>query len=238
MFVKLAGRFRVERVPEEAGRKTPDFQVFAGTTLFIEVKALTIADGEAKRRKIMNDGLTTRIGLERKIDDGVAFATGIQVIQPHQKGSKPYDQSSVKLVTKNLIEKIELNVSVEQFTRGPTLLLVDLCGELLIHGSASDNLQKEFDVPPRSGELWHVAFGEIDAPMKKAQEFEISPFEPSSIKHEGLQREGVLKKFSFIRGIVFHYQDQLWGAAYRHRRNVKVIQFLEKLCREVKIEPG
>jgi hypothetical protein len=238
MFVRLAGLFSVERVAEEAGKKTPDFQVLEDKTLFIELKALTVVDGALKHGKIIADGLKARIELEAKINDGSPVATSSQVIQPHQKSGKPYDPWSVKLVTENLIGKIDQNISKEQFSRGPTVLLIDLCDELLLHGVASENLQREYGSPPTSGELWHAAFGKIGAQMKKAQEFEMSASDVRAIQHETLQMEGVLRRFPFVRGIVFHYRNQFWGAAYRHRRNVKVIDFLQKLCEEVAIEPG
>jgi hypothetical protein len=107
----------------------------------------------------------------------------------------------------------------------------------VIHGAAADNLEKEFGSPPISGELWHAAFGMIGAPLKKAQEFEMSASDAAAMAHETLQMEGILRRFPFVRGIVFHYEGQFWGAAYRHRLNVKIIDFLEQLCSDVKIEP-
>jgi hypothetical protein len=238
MFVKLAGQFLAERVPEIPQDQTPDFQIkFDNLDLFVEGKALNVADGKAKHRKIMEEGLDTKIEMEEKSRDGASVATGIQVIQSHQKRSKPYDSQSLKLVTENLIEKIAQNISAGQFSKEPTILLVDLCDQLLIHGSASENIDREFGSPPQSGELWHAAFGEIGAPMKRALEFEIPQSELAKIKHETLDREGILRRYSFVRGIAFHYGGRFWGAAFRYRHNVKVIDFLKEFCERVAIEP-
>ena len=59
---------------------------------------------------------------------------------------------------KILFEKVDQNISEGQFLLGQTFLLVDLCDELLIYGSALENLEECFGSPPQSGALWHAAF--------------------------------------------------------------------------------
>jgi hypothetical protein len=111
--------------------------------------------------------------------------------------------------------------------------------QLTIHGSPRENLKREFvgqySGQLQSGELWHLAFGEIGMPMKQVLDFD----GPANADRP-LARQGLLRRHPFISGILFHglsfKNGTFLGAAIRRRRNLRTIELLEKICEFVQIE--
>jgi len=236
MFTKLARRY-----PTQAIRKTPtptpDFRVtFRTLEFFVEMKSLNLINAEGNHRSIMNDALGSKIEMERQVKEGKRFASSFFVIQPYRRGNN-YDPDSTSAVVEALIEKVDQNISRDQFTFGPTILLLDFSDQLLLHGSPSGNLQREFvcnaeNVPvPQSGELWHLAFGTVGMPMKR-----VIDFEGLDETDAPLNREGILRKHNFIAGLAVHHEGKFWGTALRRRENINAVEFLQDLCEEVAIE--
>jgi hypothetical protein len=231
MFVKLRQKFLVKPVAREQ-LETPDYQIdFHGQDLFLEVKALGVVGGTAKHCEIMDQGLESKIDVEKQIDAGIDVAISPHLVQPHYRSDRPYDQYSTRMVTENIIDKVDQNISAGQFSLGSTFLLVDLCDELLLHGLGSENLEKHFGSPAQSGELWHAAFGELGETM-----FKVEDFEGANTQDGALQREGILRRFLFIGAVVFHYRAKFFGAAIRRRDNVLLTKLLKELCEKVKFE--
>jgi hypothetical protein len=236
MFTKLARRYATEAIPERA-TPTPDFRVqFKTLELFVEMKSLNLLKPEVNLRTIMNDALESKIETERQIKQGRRVAMSAFVIQPYRRGDD-YKPDSTTAVVEALIEKVDQNIGKDQFGFGPTILLLDFSNQLLLHGSPSGNLKREFvcdaeNVPvPQSGELWHLAFGAVGMPMKR-----VVDFEGFDEKDAPLNREGILRKHDFIAGLAVHHEGKFWGAALRCRQNINAVAFLEDLCEEVAVE--
>ena len=233
MFVKLAEQYSIESIPRES-KPTPDFRVrFHRQELFLEMKALNILDTEANHKAIMQAALQCKIEVERQRKEGRQVASSLFVIQPYRTIN--YDPDSTTAVVETLIEKVDQNIDEEQFTRGITLLLLDFSEQLQLHGSAGDNLSYEFatgpDYVPQSGELWHLAFGRTGAQMKR-----VVDFRGQNHLDRPLTRNGVLRKYDFVAGLIVHYANEFWGAAFRRRNNVAAVRFLEEFCTECAIE--
>lgn len=236
MFTKLARRYPTQAIPERA-TPTPDFRVqFKTLDLFVEMKSLNLLNPEVNLRTIMNDALESKIETERQIKQGRHVAMSAFVIQPYRRGDK-YKPDSTTAVVEALIEKVDQNIGKGQFSFGPTILLLDFSDQLLLHGSPSGNLKREFvceeeNVPvPQSGELWHLAFGAVGMPMKR-----VIDFEGLDEKDAPLRRQGILRKHDFIAGLAVHHEGKFWGAALRCRQNINAVAFLEDLCGQVAIE--
>ena len=236
MFTKLARRYQTEAIPEKA-TPTPDFRVrFKTLELFVEMKSLNLLDPDVNHRTIMSDALERKIETERQLKQGRRVAMSDFVIQPYRRGDD-YKPDSTTAVVEALIEKVDQNIGKDQFGFGPTILLLDFSGQLLLHGSPSGNLNREFvcdaeNVPvPQSGELWHLAFGAVGMPMKR-----VIDFEGLDEKDAPLSREGILRKHDFIAGLAVHHEGKFWGAALRCRQNINAVEFLQDLCEEVAIE--
>jgi hypothetical protein len=232
MFVKLSSKCVVEKIPETS-TKTPDFKIsHRGNGMFVELKALNMSGGLSKYKSIMTDALDGKIKQEKHIQNGSRSAMTEQVIMPYLKPGCDYDAQSTSMVVEILNQKVQQNIKPDQFSAGTTGLLIDFSEQLLLHGRPSDNLEKEFadppDMIPQSGELWHLAFGDRDVPMKKCVSFagEYDQDQP-------LQSDGILKKHPFIAGLIFHIDGEFWGAAIRRRENIQFIQFMEDLCKKV-----
>ena len=236
MFTKLARRYPTQAIPERA-TPTPDFRVqFKTLDLFVEMKSLNLLNPEVNLRTTMSDALESKIETERQIKQGRHVAMSAFVIQPYRRGDK-YKPDSTTAVVEALIEKVDQNIGKEQFGLGPTILLLDFSDQLLLHGSPSGNLKREFvcnvdNVPDtQSGELWHLAFGSVDMPMKR-----VIDFKGLDNKDTPLSRDGILRKYDFIAGLAVHHEGKFWAAALRGRQNINVVAFLEDLCEEVAIE--
>jgi hypothetical protein len=234
MFVKLANRYPTRPIPT-TNAPTPDFCVtFRMRELFVEVKSLNLLNSEANLHAIMEESLASKILIEEQVEAGKRMATAVHVIQPYFNGNE-HKRDSTTFVVEALIDKVEQNLGVGQFRFGSTLLLIDFSEQLLVHGSARDNLMREFaseSVPiPQSGELWHLAFGVAGMPMKRVVEFE-----GLDNTDTPLGRNGVLREHPFISALVVHYAGVFWGAAIRRRDNIQAIDFLEDLCEGIAIE--
>ena len=232
MLAKLLSNCDAEKIPESS-KKTPDFKVtFNGKEMFVELKALNMSDGVWKHKAIMEESFAGKITQEDVIRGGARIAITEQEVMPYLKSGSSYDGQSTSMVVETLNQKVEQNLKPDQFTAGVTGLLLDFSGQLLLHGRPSDNLEEHFaeppDMVPQSGELWHLAFGKHGVPMMKCV-----GFAGEDNVDLPLQSEGILRKHSFIAGLIFHIDDEFWGAAIRRRDNIHFIQFMERLCKKV-----
>jgi len=234
MFTKLASRFPTEAIPE-ADSKTPDFKLTLSTgCVFVEMKSLNLLDTEQNLRSIIMDALACKMEVANQVRQGKRVAMSLFGVQPYRRG-KNYSPDSTSAVVETLIEKVDQNIKTEQFGFGPTILLLDFSEQLLLHGPTRDNLKREFTcepVPvPQSGELWHFAFGKLEMPMKRVVEFEGLDETDTPLK-----RNGILRKYDFIAGLVIHHENKFWGTALLRDDNADVVEFLKTLCEEVAVE--
>lgn len=234
IFTKLASRVPTEPIPE-ADKKTPDFKLTLRTGfLFIEMKSLNLVDTEPNLRSIIAEALACKMDVARQVRQGKRMAMSVFGIQPYKRGEN-YCPDSTSAVVEALIEKVDQNIKEEQFGFGSTVLLLDFSEQLLLHGSPRDNLKREFAcepvLVPQSGELWHLAFGKLEMPMKRVVEFEGLDETDTPLK-----RNGILRKHEFIAGLVIHHEDKFWGAAILRDNNTDVVEFLKTICEEVAIE--
>lgn len=236
IYVKLCGHVEIKKIAESA-TKSPDFQLkFEGLDFYLELKALNVAGGQSSLESMTDDSIRAQIDLENQVDAGKRVAFSEQVIQPYYRAGQPYDPQSTNMVTEILIDKISSNVKSGQYELGTTGLIIDLSEQLLLHGNADSNLNREFSDPPdfvpQSGELWHVAFGSPGMRMKKAVSF-LGENDADKL----LTKMGILNQYPFIAGIMFHYSGNFWGAAIRRRNNINFIKLMEKICVKVVSEP-
>lgn len=227
IFTKLASLVAIEKVHERTD-KTPDFKVrYQGSDLFVEVKSLNMLDGACKQRTIMQDALDSHCAVEDKIRKGARVATHVGApIQPYYSPNKEYDPRSTRLVIESLIDKIDQNIKEEQFSFGDTVLLVDLSIQLPLISQAEHSIQeRHYDVDSgsyTSGELWHVALGAIGTPISKPAEFE-----GADVMDGVLSKEGILRKYPFIKGLIFHVKDDFYSVGHIDVKNARVLAFLE-----------
>lgn len=236
IFSKLKSLLVVEKMPEQSN-KTPDFKVkYRGADIFIELKSLNMIDGTFKHKNIMNESMQSKIDAETQIENGTQIAFGEQLIKPYKKCNKPYDCGSVKLVIESLIDKINQNIERAQYSLGDTVLLVDLSGQLPLMAKPSQAIQeKYYDTIGRSdvsGELWHIAFGEMGSEIYRALEFE-----GADNKDGQLSKEGILISHPYIKGLVFHIDEDFYSLGEVSKDNLNVINCLEYLSKGHSIRP-
>ncbi|MBK9578945.1 MAG: hypothetical protein IPO40_17885 [Fibrobacteres bacterium] len=197
----------VSRIPERATEKTPDFSVNAKDGCFyIEQKSLGFAQDKNNYSGAMLASIDSNIDIESQLQTK-KIAHAEHIIAPYG-GVKGYDCSSRKMVMRVLEEKIEQNLKPDQFSKGPTLLFVNI-NQLPIIGDGRQSVcavfvssNKEAEIV--SGILWHVCFGKIGDRIFSNAEFEGRP----SIEGE-LEREGVLVRKDFIHAVVFWKNEGL-----------------------------
>lgn len=218
IYSKLKALLFVRPVPESANSRSPDFEVmFRDSTAYFEVKALNMVGGFLKHKQIMLSGMTSTIEAEESSKHG-GIGFGEQEIAPYRSENRPYNPRSTRLVIEELILKVQQNIKEDQFKIGPTILLIDLCGHLPILSEPVKSLQERFyDYDSKahiSGEFWHVAFGSIGSNISTFPEFAGGPNSDGT-----LQKSGILNENTFIKGLVFHYQDRFYSLCKLQRGN-------------------
>ena len=228
---KLNSLLHIEKI-KECDSKTPDFKVrFRDKNIYIELKSLNMLDGVIKHKDIMYDSLDSKIEAEEQIKQGKKVGIGTSVIQPYYSYNNKYDPSSTRLVIESLIDKVNQNIKEQQYSLGETILLVDLSDQLPLISKPSEAIQEKYydDYSKTwvSGELWNVAFGRLRDQIFKPAEFE----GVSNIDGE-LKKEGILVSHPFIKGLVFHVNEELYAIAELTESNFNVTHCLEYLSKK------
>lgn len=225
IFSKLKSLLAIEKINEEGKKhkKTPDYKVkFRGKDIYIELKSLNMIDGTEKQKAIMNDSINAKRIAEEQIKSGLKVGMGIHVVQPYYSPNKPYDPTSVRLVIESLVDKINQNIKSGQYDSGDTILLIDFSDQLLLTSTPSEALKEKHD--GISGELWHVAFGKVETNILKHPEFD------GASNDDGiLQKEGILITHPYIKGIIFHIDDNFYSIAEIKQETLNVVNLLQYL---------
>ena len=109
-------------------------------------------------------------------------------------------------------------------------MLVDLSDQLPLLSQPLEAIQeKYFDYHGNtqvSGELWSVAFGKVGDQILKPAEFE------GANNFDGeLEKEGILVSHPYIKGIVFHVNENFYSVAELMESNLNVTHCLEYLSK-------
>lgn len=157
------------------------------------------------------------------------------IIQPYYTDRKDYDPSSTKLVIESLIDKINQNIKEDQYSLGNTILLVDFSDQLLLVSDVKKSLRKNLHDRALgfeySGELWHVALGELDMPLTKP-----SQFLDENANDGILEKAGILKDHNYIKGIIFHIEGKFFSIAEIKEDHLNVINLLEYISEDKHFE--
>lgn len=235
MYVRLKSKGTVERINEVKDQKRPDFKFTSnGASSFIEVKALNMTGGAQIHKAIQDEGLENKASMQGELQSGkrqVAFRE--QEIQPYATaGGEAYDPHSTRFVIETLVRKVEQNLKKDQFALGDSILLIDLCQQLLLHDSAEEHSKKNFldatTVNPVSGELWHLAFGEVDQAITK----HIS-FKGESNEDGKLLLPGILSAHVYVKALVVHVEDRFFGFVINSNASDSVNKVLSVICERV-----
>jgi hypothetical protein len=179
--------------------------------------------------------------IEREVKEGKEYvvATCSRIDKPYEKSGKIYDSFSLKLVIETLIDKIKQNIKEEQFKRGDTILLIDFSDQLSLpenpHESLQQNYVGEFVDNSKlyqkldsldwkehkkylasvesikeqekyyfesKGTLWHVALGDMKTILSESQD---------NGQKEILEKQGILKEYDFIKGILFYIDGKFYA---------------------------
>lgn len=180
------GRLRIKKIAETA-QAGPDFECelniehngqIQSLSFFIEVKALDIIHAPQRLPEMLDEGMDVQIELDRQVAEGRKVAIAEGVIDPHRGygGDPDYDCRSIRRAIENLIGKAAGNFKNTQFRRGPTFALANLLRLPLPGQGAGTMVPFYYDTAMGgaclSGALWHLAFGEIGAPIHRAPDFE------------------------------------------------------------------
>lgn len=193
----------LERTPGtgEYRQKRPDFVHRAHEgELYVEVKALEIADRLSRHAEIANEALAIAVDLDVR-----ARKPGIHFGEPHViSGHLPGARAAARV--DETIKRIRNAVKPEQIEYGPTILVVDL-GRLAGVPQGPSGLLPVFfhDEPPAescvSGEMWHIALGQPGERL-----FELPEFDGRSNLGEMQIEVGILRQFPSLLAITFMYQ--------------------------------
>jgi hypothetical protein len=231
VFLRLNAIGSVQRVREDRTPK-PDFSTYYDSTpLYLELKTMDVVGGSLKHDRIMREALDRRIDLERQLKDGRSIAFSEGSVAPYQSSRRPYNPYSTKLVIETLVRKVQQVLKSEQFLLGPTVLILDLTW-VLLHGTLAEALQQRSMLAYAgtnseiSGELWHVAFGQVGDTLLKPDpdEFDCS---------DGvLEEEGLLSRYPFIQALAFFQHGEFASATTDHT-NAEVLNYLKRLSRTI-----
>lgn len=225
MYSKLKSLLVIDKVPE-ALTKTPDFKVtFAGSPIYVETKALNMADGSFNDRRHMNAALDVKLELEKHTRKDGDFRSGSYSVQSCESSNKPYVLGTTNII-QVLIDKIDNNLKKDQFNLGDTVLLVDIC-DLLPVPFPQDSIQEVYDRRDGckvSGVLWHTAFGSVDSLIYEGSEF------AGKFVTKQLDREGILNSSPFVKGLIFHINENFYALAKVADQNTRVIDMVRYLC--------
>jgi len=210
----------LERVPEGTG-KTPDFKLTADN-IFFEVKTLSVVEGEQGIRKLQEDSLVSQVSIENQLKNGARSASSVMTIQPY--GAKPYQngKGAVTAAIETLVEKVKQNFKAEQFSMGPTFLVLNLS---LLPPNRNENCilrpayYDDYMFPRTvSGELWMLAFGRLNMLILGYP----SRRQDMTCVESLMTKEGFLvdPNSKHVAGILFmihswHKESEIWGL-YTH----------------------
>lgn len=225
MYSKLKFLLFIDKVPE-ASTKTPDFKVtFAGLPIYVEVKALNMAGGSFNDMRYMNAALDVKLELEKHTRKDGAFRLGSYSVESCESPNKPYVPGTTTII-QVLIDKISNNLKEDQFNLGDTVLLVDIC-DLLPVPFPEDSIQEVYDRIDGckvNGILWHTAFGSVDSLIYQGSEF------AGKFVTKQLDREGILNSSPFVKGLIFHINENFYALAKVVDENTRVIDMMRYLC--------
>jgi hypothetical protein len=210
----LDKRVRLERVPEEANLKTPDFRYEVdGQELFFEVKTPSVVGGTRGLSNALQSNLDAKINLEQQLRSGKKIAMAESEAQPY--GEKPCRDGTVRGVIAVLLEKARQNIKAGQFGKPNTFLVLNLSvippfrteGKVLRPAYCDDYMFAK----AVSGELWMLAFCRPGMLVHGIPEFEGKPCIEGTI-----DKEGLLVEHENIAGILFmihpwRYPAELWA---------------------------
>ena len=119
MFSVLNSRLNISPVGRARGSKTPDFLVnFKNTDLFIEMKSMSMLNGNLIYNGIMEDSLVAKVVAESQIRDGKKVGVGEHEVQPYYKGQQSYSPYSSLIPIEAIIGKLNQNIKSDQFSHG------------------------------------------------------------------------------------------------------------------------
>lgn len=206
----------LRRIDEVKGKKTPDFEASAiSTTLFFEVKTLSVVDGGYGIENALNSSLDANLDIERQLRQGTKIAMATSVVQPY--GRRPYEEGSLLAVVNTLIEKTTQNIKRDQFGKPYSFLVLNMSvippkvtKPKVLRPSYPDDLMFPKAV---TGELWAMAFGRVGMPIQVNPEYEGKPCVEGILDKVGILGDD---NFDFISGILFvihpwNEPSQLWG---------------------------
>ncbi len=187
----------LEAIPQIKGKKTPDFTTLKSPQIHFEIKALDIVNPIAEYEQQMCDGLEANINAhEIAKKQGIGFSE--QVVNPHGNA-----KTWLKVMHQTMA-KLAGNIKKEQYANAPTFLVANM-GRLSIRVDA-ENLalcrpvpavetfeNKDADV---TGQLWAIAN------HKAGNSFSWQDVDARIMKGK-LEREGLLRDFNFLQGIIF-----------------------------------
>jgi hypothetical protein len=253
---RVGAGLRITKIP----RNGPDFECvlqydepgvgLRDLTFYIEVKTLDIVNPTHRREEMLDEGLDTHVELERQRLAGKTVAMAEQVIAPYRKGDDDdaYDCRSPRQVIQTLIRKAAGNFKASQFKRGPTFALASLL-RLPLPGQGASSLAPFFylDDPVKggacvSGVLWHLAFGQLGAPMHRQPDFEGAGTDDGTLEQAGLLVDPAIQ-LPAAGLMVFYYDrgayrfdglyDAKWTDAATRWGNVETEVVLNALCGDV-----
>ena len=194
------GRLTIEKIPETKV-PSPDFacKLVTGDSgeervlqFFIEVKALDIVDAPQRLPDMLDEGMQVQIEIEQQQRAGRRVAIASSEIAPYRRfrTEKGYDPRSIRQVIETLIDKAARNFKSTQFEHGPTFALANLL-RLPLPGQGASALAPFFydDLTGGacvSGVLWHMAFGQIGAPVHRWPDFEGAGTMDGELQRAGL----------------------------------------------------
>lgn len=224
IYSKLNAFINISKVKEQ-DTKTPDYKVhFQDSDIYIEMKSLNMFEGVYKQKTIMQSAFNNKVKIESEIKNGANFASSVQEIAPYKSNT----EDSIKTVIESLIDKINQNVKSGQYEHD-TVLLIDFSNQLtLLSPTKLAVLEHYHDTETNSdvsGELWHVAFGEYGKQLKNIVKFEGD----DRNKHQVLEKDGILTEHSFIKGLVFHINENFYYFSFINSENIKIVNLFEYL---------
>ncbi|WP_156418147.1 hypothetical protein, partial [Aureimonas sp. AU4] len=248
-----AGHLSIEKIPESK-EPGPDFKCELRTErsgkpksleFYIEVKALDIVAAPQRLPEMLDEGMDVQIELERQLREGekIAIASGESAPYRPFGTNSDYDPWSVRKVIETLAEKAAQNFKPKQFQRGPTFALANLL-RLPLPGQGASSLvpffyDKQAGGACVSGVLWHMAFGEVGAPVHRSPSFEGAGTADGNLEQAGLLVDPAVH-LDTPGLIALHYDkgayrfDGLYDARWTDSRsgwsNIEVETVLHALC--------
>jgi hypothetical protein len=200
--LKYILKYDVVKIPE-TDTKTPDFQIKTSKgDFYIEVKSLSVVAGHHNDKAVADEGLDIKVDMERQLKER-GTAIGEFCFNPFDMKGSMKDYFSITERIEVFNTKLNNNYKKEQFTKGDTLLFVDL-SQLSASISRQSLLPVFWDDRQKSivsGELWQTVFGTVGDQIYKYPEFEGKSNLDTRLPVQGF----LLGKEKHINGIVFQY---------------------------------